>query len=81
MEQISVGRRNCQAHYGAEIDSHNAMLVQWAYGSDEMLNAGSNISSRISRIEGDGNCRSHRHGPNCSGVSHFPFLLYFSMRI
>ncbi|KAH8751900.1 hypothetical protein BGZ57DRAFT_102175 [Hyaloscypha finlandica] len=30
MEQISVGRRNCQAHDWAEIDSHNAMLVQWA---------------------------------------------------
>jgi hypothetical protein len=30
MEQISVGRRNCQAHDWAEIDSHNAMLVHWA---------------------------------------------------
>lgn len=46
-----------------------------------MLSAGSNISSRISRIEGDGDCRAHRHGPDCSGVSHFPFLLHFSMRI
>jgi hypothetical protein len=46
-----------------------------------MLNTGSNISSRISQIEGDGNCRAHSHGPDCSGVSHFPFLRHFSMRI
>jgi hypothetical protein len=66
MGQTCMGRGNRQAHHGAEDGSHNAVLVQCGYDTDEMLNVGSDTSSCISWIEEDGNYRSRHHDPNRS---------------
>lgn len=57
------------------------MLIQYSYDINEMLNASSSLSGRVSWIEKDGNRPGRRNDLDVRRVPHFLFLGHLPMRV
>ena len=81
MEQTRLGCGDREAYHGAEVGSHNTMLVQSGHNTDEVFDAGSDTPNCLCWIEEDGNHRRHRYYPGFSRVSDFLLLSHFPVRV